>query len=369
GDPGDGPGSMTIDGLLTDAGLVLEAQLDGPQAGTSYDQVNVIGATKLNGAFLDVVPGFQPTIGQQFTIINNDGSDAVEGTFDGLPQGAAFAANGAFFRVNYQGGDGNDVVLTAINPPPPSVLTAPGSGGGPNVRSFGGRSLSFSAPGGGTGGAYVTAGDLDGDGVDEIVVGTGAGVPSQVYIYSADGSLRGNFAPYGAFAGGVSVAIGDVNGDGTPEIITGPGPGGAPTVSVFNQVGGRSANFFAYDTRFLGGVNVATGDLNGDGVDEVIVGAGSGGGPHVRVFNGDGTPQGVGFFAYDPRFAGGVSVATGDLNGDGVSEVITGAGAGGGPHVRTFAGNGTPLGGGFFAYSDRFFGGVTVGSFPDFGRG
>ncbi|MBV8960479.1 MAG: VCBS repeat-containing protein [Actinobacteria bacterium] len=370
---GDPVGTLRTGNLhfnpATPGTVALGVELAGAGPGQA-DRVQVAGTVTItDGTELVVFPDFTPPIGQKFTIIDNDGTDPVQGTFDGLSENSIFQAGSSFFALTYRGGDGNDVVLTAVNPPPPSILTAPGSGGGPNVRAFGGRSLSFFAPGGGSGGAYVTAGDLDGDGVDEIVVGSGAGVPSQVYIYSADGTLRSSFAPYQNFTGGVSVAIGDVTGDGTPDIITGPGPGTGPIVSVFNQVGGRSAAFFAYDTRFLGGVNVATGDLNGDGVDEIVVGAGSGGGPHVRIFSGSGSPQGLGFFAYDPRFAGGVSVATGDLDGDGASEVITGAGAGGGPHVRTFAGDGTPLGGGFFAYSDRFFGGVTVGSFPDFPRG
>ena len=107
-----------------------------------------------------------------------------------------------------------------------------------------------------------------------------------------------------------------------------------------------------------GGVSVAAGDVTGDGVADIITGAGAGGGPHVRVFSlaGGVVTEVASFFAYDPAFAGGVSVAAGDVTGDGVAEIITGAGPGGGPHVRAFS-----LAGGvvtevasFFAYDPAF---------------
>jgi hypothetical protein len=82
----------------------------------------------------------------------------------------------------------------------------------------------------------------------------------------------------------------------------------------------------------------------------VITGAGPGGGPHVRVFTGTGQDTGVGFFAYPAGFTGGVRVAAGDLTGDGQAEILTAAGPGGGPHVRAFTGAGAPTVLSFFAY-------------------
>jgi hypothetical protein len=74
--------------------------------------------------------------------------------------------------------------------------------------------------------------------------------------------------------------------------------------------------FYAYDPAFRGGVTVAAGDLTGDGVAEIITGAGPGGQPQVRVFSlaGGGVTEVAGFFAYDPAFPGGVTVAAADLN-------------------------------------------------------
>ena len=211
------------------------------------------------------------------------------------------------------------------------------------------------------GGVYVAAGDVNGDGVAEIITGAGPGGGPHVRAFSlAGGDVDGGcellrLRP--AFTGGVSVAAGDVTGDGVAEIITGAGPGGGPHVRVFSLAGGvvtEVASFFAYDLAFTGGVSVAAGDVTGDGVAEIVTGAGPGGGPHVRVFSlaGGVVTEVASFYAYDLAFTGGVSVAAGDVTGDGVAEIITGAGPGGGPHVRAFslAGGGVTEVAGFFAY-------------------
>lgn len=69
-----------------------------------------------------------------------------------------------------------------------------------------------------------------------------------------------------------------------------------------------------------------------------VTGAGPGMAPQVRVFDADTRVELCAFLAYDPAFRGGVRVAAVDVNGDGVPDVITGAGDGGGPHVRIWDG-------------------------------
>jgi hypothetical protein len=192
------------------------------------------------------------------------------------------------------------------------------------------------------GGVNVATADVDGDGIDEIITaaGVGGGPHVRVYRYTWRAVVEvAEFMAYGsAFSGGVTVAGADVDGDGRDEIVTGAGPGGGPHVRVFSvdesQVS-ADVSFMAYGAAFSGGVTVAGGDIDGDGRDEVITGAGPGGGPHVEAFSiGALGPRVVAsFMAYEPAFGGGVSVAAGDVDYDRADEIVTGAGPGGGPHV------------------------------------
>jgi streptogramin lyase len=197
------------------------------------------------------------------------------------------------------------------------------------------------------------------------IIATGAdqGGGPEVHVYDAYSHvlLRAFDAYDSRFPGGVRIAVADVNHDGVPDIITAPGPGGGPDVRVFDGATGQVImEFMAYDPRFPGGVYVAAGDVNNDGFADIITGAGAGGGPEVKVFSGKDGSVLHDFMAYDYRFTGGVRVAAGDVNGDSFADVITGAGPGGGPHVEAWSGQDGSLLESFMAYPAAYSAGVFV---------
>jgi hypothetical protein len=250
----------------------------------------------------------------------------------------------------------------------PDLIVGAGPGGGPHVQAFDGQTgavlLSFFAyhPAF-RGGVFVAAGDVNGDGRTDIITGAGAGGGPHVQAFDGQtGALLLSFFAYHAgFHGGVHVAAGDLTGDGRAEIITGAGPGGTAHVRIFDGLTAADlGGFLAHHGLFGGGVYVAAGDVNGDGQTDIITGAGAGGGPHVQAFDGQTGAVLLSFFAYHPGFHGGVHVAAGDLTGDGRAEIITGAGPGGTAHVRIFDGLTAADLGGFLAYHGLFGGGVFV---------
>ena len=113
---GTGAGMLNTGNLSLQAGATFAAEIGGATAGTTYDQVNVTGTVALNGATLSasLINSFAPT-GGSFTIINNDGVDAVSGTFAGLAEGATFALGSQNYRISYVGGTGNDVTVSVDN--------------------------------------------------------------------------------------------------------------------------------------------------------------------------------------------------------------------------------------------------------------
>src|SRR5205823_1162318 len=109
--------------------------------------------------------------------------------------------------------------------------------------------------------------------------------------------------PFPGFTGQVRTAAGDVNGDGVADSVFAAGPGGGPDVGLFLGATGARRSFFAHDVVFTAGLFVAVGDINGDGTTDVITGAGAGGSPDVRAFSGadlTGATVLADFLAYDP---------------------------------------------------------------------
>ena len=262
------------------------------------------------------------------------------------------------------------------------LLTAPASGAAPQVDGqdrYGAPSLGFLAYGRGfTGGVRLARCDVDGDGVNEIVTvpGPGGGPHVRVLRVAAD-SGAAETAAWFAYArelrSGLFVACGDLDGDGKEEVVTGTDAGTTPLVRVFAVEGAGARllqSFLAYAPGFRAGVRVEACDTDGDGRDEIVTGPGFGGGPHVRIFSAVGSVRLLtGFFAYSRTFRGGVTVACGDLDGDGREDIVTGTASRGAPQVRFFRvdGSGVRATGSFLAYARSLRTGVRVAA-CDFDR-
>jgi hypothetical protein len=194
-----------------------------------------------------------------------------------------------------------------------------------------------------------------------VIVGSGLGRSGEVKVFSGDGTVLRDTIPFGAgYSGGVRVAAGDVNGDGFADLVMSTGPGVPASVRVLSGSDLSVLRNLTPYPGFTGGFYVAAGDVTGDGLADIVVSVGEGGGPYVQVYDGATGLAVLGFFAYDPAFLGGVRVAVGDVNGDGHADIITATGPGGGPAVRVFDGTSAALLSETVAYPPAFTGGVFV---------
>ena len=314
--------------------------------------------------------GAQAAATSQTLLVGMGGGASTVAAFNGAASPPS--ADGVWQPYGSSFTGGSQVALGDVNGDgTPDAIAAAGPGGGAIVRVYDGTTLggsnptqiqSFFAFESFTGGVSVAAGDVDGDGSADIVVGTDTGDARVRVVRGGTSAELRDFTAFSGFTGGVRVAAGDVNGDGLADVVAGAGSGAESRVKVFSGSSNDEIRSFVAFSGFTGGVHVAAGDVNGDGSADIVAGTGSGGLPQVKVFNGQSGAVLRDFLAFDQAFTGGVRVGAGDVNGDGSADLVVGTGPGG-AQIKVFSGSTNTEIRSFLPFSG-FTGGVFVAGVP-----
>jgi uncharacterized delta-60 repeat protein len=257
-------------------------------------------------------------------------------------------------------GQGSTVLARLLTSPQPARLVVSGRADGSAAVYAAGAGGSFQSAGGPiapfpgfAGDVRVATGDFNGDGVPDTVLVTGPGTKTLMAVVSGkDGSiLVPPTDPFGDanFTFGGFVAAGDIDHSGRADWVVTPELRGGPRVVIFKLLADGTfdltspgqpslvANFFGIgDPSFRDGDRPALGDINGDGILDVFSIAAFNGGPRTAIFDGKDVLVAraanrdphklVGDFFAAPSGAdegrGGRSIAVGDVNGDGVADLI-----------------------------------------------
>ncbi len=222
------------------------------------------------------------------------------------------------------------------------IITVPMSGGGPHLKIFDQQGNleyqfmvfdpTFRA------GVNLAVGDLDGNRIDEIIVTPRANSQTRIKVYELEQGIEFLKDSYLAYdenvVGGLNLAVGDIDGNGKDELVTVPLSGGGPHIRAFRQGGqATTLNIFAFHQDYRGGVNIAVGDINNDGRDEIIVAPYEDAQARIKIYETEEKTILKEFLAYAESFEGGARVSVGDFNSDGNNDIITSPSQKGGPHV------------------------------------
>lgn len=206
------------------------------------------------------------------------------------------------------------------------VVATPGVGGGPQVRVFtvSGALINdfFAYDESSRQGVSATFGDVTGDGIEEIVTAVGAGVSNDVIVFDQKGKELSRFTVEGFEAGTrFVVSVADVDSDWEKEIII-AAQNNEPRVAVYNANGMRLVDFLAYAQGMDAGLTLSSGDFDGDARDEIVIGPLTGGAGHVRIFNYIGALWKE-FFITEVTDSGGANISVADIDVDGEWDIVT----------------------------------------------
>ncbi|MDA1014323.1 MAG: Ig-like domain-containing protein [Planctomycetota bacterium] len=323
--PGVSPGKLNSGSVTFTSTANFDVELNGATVGTQYDQLNVTGSVTLGNATLNATLGFVPSPGVEFIIINNDGGDAVGGTFNGLAQGATITVGGIPLFVSYVGGDGNDVVLTVDNVPP-TVTSIVRANANPTNAASVNFTVTFSeaVSGVGTGDFSIDAGGVSGASVTG-VSGGGTTYTVTVGTGSNDGTLSIDFDADAA--GGVTDTAGNVS---TADFTAGAAytiDKTPPTVASIvladtNPTNAASVNFTVTFSESVTGVGTGDFIIDASGVTGASVTGVSGIGTTFTITVNSGSNSGTLSIDFDADADGGVTDAVGNVS---AADFTTGA--------------------------------------------
>ena len=207
------------------------------------------------------------------------------------------------------------------------------------------------------GGTQIIHTDMDNNGKRELLVAKG----NRIQIWRDDGLLYMKKYPYTAnYKGTINIAVGDLNEDGRKEVYVSPGAGNALPIKIYTRHGRQiKRDWYPFGVAYNGGITMDVRHVQGRRNNELIIGTGSGHDPIVHIFDRKYNFV-TAWHPFELSVRGGVSVAAGDLDGDNTEEIIIGAGPGAKPRVRIFNEQGTQLYNEFTAYSSFTNPGVQV---------